>query len=83
MVQEDIAVINPEDFDEAQALDLVHYRHLKIKPWEYALENGMGFCEGCIIKYVSRYQQKDRLLDLLKARACLNFLIEQERAKER
>lgn len=55
-----------------------HYAHLKIKPWDYIEANNLTFTEGCIIKYISRYRQKgqDGMTDLLKARACLNGLIE-------
>jgi hypothetical protein len=59
-----------------------HYQHLAIKPWEYALANGLGFCEGCIVKYISRYQYKgEPMRDLLKARACLDVLIKWEQEK--
>jgi hypothetical protein len=36
----------------------------------------MSFAQGCVIKYVSRYQGKDGLKDLKKARANLDWLIE-------
>ena len=36
-----------------------------------------GYCEGNIIKYVSRYKSKNGLQDLLKAQWYLNKLIEE------
>lgn len=61
----------------------IHYDHLKIKPWDYAEANGMTFTEGCIIKYLSRYRHKeDGLLDLRKARYCIDQLIERFEQRE-
>ena len=35
-----------------------HYQDLKIQPIEYILANELGFCEGAIVKYISRWRQK-------------------------
>ena len=64
-----------------------YYEHLAIKPWTYAETNGLGFTIGCIIKYLSRYRsphrsKEDRMRDLLKARSCVDALIERENANE-
>ena len=53
-----------------------HYQKLKIQPMEYILQNNLGFVEGCVIKYVSRYKFKNGIEDLKKARQNLDFLIE-------
>ena len=58
-----------------------HYRDKAIQPIEYILANDLGFCEGNIIKYVSRYKDKNGIEDLKKAKHYLEFLIE-EIAKE-
>lgn len=55
-----------------------HYKDMKIQPTEYILANGMGFAEGNVIKYVSRYKAKNGVQDLKKARHYLDMLIEQE-----
>jgi hypothetical protein len=52
-----------------------HYSGLGIEPVTYILSNELGFCEGNIIKYVSRYKQKNGLQDLIKARRYLDILI--------
>jgi len=52
-----------------------HYQKLKIQPMEYILQNDLGFVEGCVIKYVSRYKFKNGIEDLRKARQNLDFLI--------
>jgi hypothetical protein len=53
-----------------------HYKNKAIQPWDYISSNNMGFLEGCIIKYVSRYQDKNGIEDLHKARHFLEKLIE-------
>lgn len=56
-----------------------HYKDKGIQPIEYILANNLDFCEGNVIKYVSRWRQKNKLDDLLKAKHYLEFLIERER----
>lgn len=48
-----------------------------IQPWDFITSNNLGFLEGNIIKYVSRYKEKNGHEDLLKARHYLDKLIEQ------
>lgn len=51
-----------------------HY-NLPITPLEYITKNNLGFIEGNIIKYISRYKNKNGLEDLKKAQEYLNELI--------
>lgn len=55
-----------------------HYLSMKIQPVEYIHANNMPFIDGCIIKYVSRWRNKNGLEDLLKAKHFLEMLIEME-----
>lgn len=55
-----------------------HYKSLKIQPVEYAHANGMGFIEGNIVKYISRYKWKNGKEDLEKIKHCADLLIELE-----
>lgn len=59
-----------------------HYKNKGIQPIEYIMENGLDFCEGCVVKYISRWRSKNGLEDLLKARHYLEFLIEREREND-
>jgi hypothetical protein len=60
-----------------------HYSRMKIQPTEYIIANEMGFCEGNVIKYVSRYKFKNGVEDLKKARHYLDMLIaEQEKSND-
>ena len=51
-----------------------HY-DMEIQPIKYSMANGLGFCEGNILKYVSRYALKGGIEDLLKARHYIEILI--------
>lgn len=53
-----------------------HYASQAIQPIDYIFENGLGFCEGNVVKYVTRYQKKNGVEDLKKARHYLDMLIE-------
>lgn len=55
-----------------------HYKDLKIQPVEYIHANGLGYHEGNVIKYVTRWRTKNGLDDLKKARHYLDLLIEAE-----
>lgn len=57
-----------------------HYARLAIQPFEYIHKNGLGFAEGCVVKYVSRWRNKNGIEDLKKARHFLDLLIEAETA---
>ena len=55
-----------------------HYKDMKIQPVEYIYHNGIGFIEGSVIQYVSRWRRKNGVEDLKKARHFLDLLIEME-----
>lgn len=52
-----------------------HYRQKTIQPWDYIAANGLGFFEGNIVKYLTRWENKGGLDDLKKARHYLDKLI--------
>jgi hypothetical protein len=56
-----------------------HYKDLKIQPVEYIHANGIGYFEGNVIKYVSRWRDKGGIADLEKAKHYIDLLIELER----
>lgn len=55
-----------------------HYSDLQIEPLEYVVKNDLGFCEGNVIKYVSRWRDKGGLQDLEKAKTYIDCLIAEE-----
>lgn len=58
-----------------------HYKDMAIQPVEYAHANGLGFIEGAVVKYVSRWRTKGGIEDIKKARHFLDLLIQLEEAK--
>lgn len=55
-----------------------HYKNMAIQPVKYALANQLGPCEANIVKYVSRWKNKNGIEDLRKARHYIDLLIEHE-----
>jgi len=58
-----------------------HYKNLVIQPAEYIYANNMGFFEGNVLKYISRWKQKNGIADLQKAKHYIDLLIELESKK--
>lgn len=52
-----------------------HYKKLAIQPIEYITANNIGFCEGNVIKYVTRWKDKNGIEDLQKAKHMIDLLI--------
>jgi hypothetical protein len=53
-----------------------HYKTKAIQPWDYIAANELGYFEGNIVKYVSRWRNKGGVEDLRKAKHYLEKLIE-------
>jgi hypothetical protein len=52
-----------------------------IQPWDFIIANDIGYLEGNIIKYISRYKEKGGVVDLYKAQHYLDKLVEVESRK--
>jgi hypothetical protein len=59
-----------------------HYKKMAIQPWDYIIQNQISYMEGSVIKYISRWRDKNGLEDLYKCRHFLNKLIETEEAEK-
>ena len=55
-----------------------HYSKLAIQPVTYINANGLSYLQGNVIKYVTRYKDKNGLQDLEKAKHYIDMLIELE-----
>lgn len=53
-----------------------HYKKYAIQPVEFITKNKLGFLEGCVIKRICRYENKNGLEDLKKAKHEIDLLIE-------
>jgi hypothetical protein len=52
-----------------------HYAQYAIQPIEFIIKNNIGYCVGNVIKYVCRYNLKDGIQDLKKAREYIDIMI--------
>lgn len=59
-----------------------HYKDKGIQPVVYILANNLGFCEGNVIKYVTRHKSKNGRADIEKAIHYLELLLELEYKNE-
>jgi len=55
-----------------------HYQGYAIQPTEFIQKNRLNWCEGNIIKYVTRHKRKNGIEDLRKAEHYLKLLMEME-----
>ena len=55
-----------------------HYKDKGIQPIIYIHANNLGFCEGNVVKYVTRWREKGGVADLRKAIHYLELLIQLE-----
>lgn len=58
-----------------------HYKKQAIQPVQYIHANSIGFFEGNVIKYVTRWRDKGGIADLEKAKHYIEMLIELETNK--
>ena len=59
-------------------IDGSHYKDMAIQPEEFIHANNIGYMEGNVIKYVSRWKKKNGIKDLEKAKHYVELLIELE-----
>jgi hypothetical protein len=55
-----------------------HYKNKGIQPIVYIHANNLGFCEGNVVKYVTRHKEKNGVADIKKAIHYLELLLELE-----
>lgn len=71
-----------EKEQEDKALDVQiggsHYKDFKIQPIEFIMVNNLNFCQGNVIKYICRYNHKNGIEDLKKAKHYIDLLIQLE-----
>ncbi len=71
-------VIKKDNTDNDNIKQPKHYIHNGIEPIDYIMTNGLDFCEGNVVKYISRWKHKNGVEDLKKARQYLDFLIDKQ-----
>lgn len=58
-----------------------HYKDTAVQPIVYIHANSLGFCEGNVVKYITRWRDKGGLQDLQKVKHYVDLLIELEGLK--
>lgn len=53
-----------------------HYKTLKVQPVELIMSNHLGYCEGAVVKYLTRWRDKGGLEDVRKAAHFVQILLE-------
>lgn len=78
----------PITMEETEAFDALskqvagnHYKDLPIQPVQYIHANALGYFEGNVVKYISRWRNKNGIADLEKAKHYIELLIELESRK--
>lgn len=62
---------------ETEAID-AHYSKLAIQPMRYSMDNKLDPLQHTIIKYVTRFRDKNGKRDLIAARHTIDLLLEYE-----
>jgi hypothetical protein len=79
----DTQVEEAKDVQVPKALDVQvggsHYKNLKIQPVEYIHANQLPYIEGNIVKYITRWRDKNGVKDLEKIKHYIDLLIELEK----
>ena len=55
-----------EAFPQGRQVGGNHYKNFPIQPYEFISKNNLSFFQGCVVKYVCRYLQKNGIEDLEK-----------------
>ena len=83
-----VTEVTPEELEEWNRMTALnkqvagdHCKDQPIQPVEYIHANAIGYFEGNVIKYVSRWRKKNGLADLEKAKHYIELLIELENRK--
>tara|TARA_R110000822_G_scaffold15811_3_gene54232 strand:- start:909 stop:1127 length:219 start_codon:yes stop_codon:yes gene_type:complete len=59
-----------------------HYKQYQIQPFEFIHKNNLSYFQGCVIKYIVRYKDKNNPIeDLEKAKHYIDMLIELEQGE--
>lgn len=77
-VRWDGEVVDSEKVETALSTQIggEHYKKHAIQPVEFITKNKLGFLEGCVIKRICRYEDKNGREDLEKIKHEIDLLIE-------
>ena len=55
-----------DSFPQERQVGGSHYKSFNIQPFEFISKNELSFFQGCVVKYVCRYKNKNGIQDLEK-----------------
>ena len=55
-----------DSFPQERQVGGSHYKLFNIQPFEFISKNELSFFQGCVVKYVCRYKNKNGIQDLEK-----------------
>ena len=55
-----------DSFPQERQVGGSHYKSFNIQPYEFISKNELSFFQGCVVKYVCRYKNKNGIQDLQK-----------------
>ena len=72
-----IDIINNDlEYNSKQIKNPSRYTKGKIECWDYIIDQNMNFLEGCVVKYITRYKEKNGIEDLEKAKIFIDKIID-------
>ena len=57
-----------------------HYANNKIEPIDYIISNKLDFCEGNVVKYITRWRKKGGIEDLKKCKQYVQSILDKYEA---
>ena len=76
--KEEVLVLEDADAPIKRQVEGDHYAKLPIQPFQYAMANKLDPLQHTIVKYVTRFRDKNGRVDLEKAIHCIELLIQHE-----
>jgi hypothetical protein len=70
----------PQEWDNARKRQVGgnHYSRYNIQPIDFIIDNNLDWCEANVVKYITRWRDKNGVEDLRKAMHYIQLLIDRE-----
>jgi len=71
---------SPQEWDNARKRQVGgnHYSRYNIQPIDFIMDNNLDWCEANVVKYITRWRDKNGVEDLRKAMHYIQLLIDRE-----
>jgi|TARA_R100001463_G_scaffold128018_1_gene186396 hypothetical protein len=70
----------PKQWDDARKRQVGghHYARYNIQPIDFIIDNNLDWCEANVVKYITRWRDKNGVEDLRKAMHYIQLLLDRE-----